>query len=92
MPTPFAAPVSKPRIRVQVVYAQAERQTLRQIELDDGATAADAMAASGLLADFPELNRAAERFGRHGRLIGRQERLKDGDRIEVLRPLVVDPK
>jgi putative ubiquitin-RnfH superfamily antitoxin RatB of RatAB toxin-antitoxin module len=84
--------MSSQRIRVEVVYAQTERQTLRQLELDDGATAADAVMASGLWADFPELDPTAEQFARYGCLIGRQARLSDGDRIEILRPLFADPK
>ena len=42
--------------------------------------------------EFSELDPGAEQFGRYGRLIGRLEHLRDGDRVEILRPLVVDPK
>ena len=84
--------MSSPRIRVEVVYAQAEQQALRRVELDAGATAADALAASGLCNDFPALAPSPEQFGRHGRLIGREALLSDGDRIEILRPLVADPR
>ncbi len=84
--------MSRQGIRVDVIYAQSECRTLRRVELDEGATAAEAVAASGLWADFPELDSTAELFARFGRLIGRQARLSDGDRIEILRPLVIDPK
>jgi putative ubiquitin-RnfH superfamily antitoxin RatB of RatAB toxin-antitoxin module len=80
------------RLRVQVVFAWPDRQILRQVDLPEGATAIDAVEASKLWTEFPELNSASEQFGRFGRLIGRLEPLRDGDRVEILRPLLVDPK
>lgn len=79
-------------LHVEVVYARADRQVLRQIEVPQGATASEAVVASGIWMEFPELNPAAGQFARYGRLISRLEPVRDGDRIEILRPLLVDPK
>ncbi|MDB5988228.1 MAG: hypothetical protein JWR16_3281 [Nevskia sp.] len=73
-------------IEVEVVYALPQRQQLRRLTLDDGATVADALAKAGL----EELTNG--NVGIFGRVVDRQQRLKDGDRIEVYRPLLADPK
>jgi len=79
-------------IHVEVVYALARAQRLVELVLSDGATVADALARvaeSAELADL-ELNHAA--VGIYGRLIkDRAQRLNEGDRIEIYRPLSVDP-
>lgn len=76
-----------------MVYSPAERLIDRvDIELPAGATVADALAASGLLARHPGLAAAGQRMGVWGRPCGSDEPLRDGDRVELYRPLKVDPK
>ena len=77
-------------IRVEVAYALPERQTLRELRLPEASTVADAIRASGLLEDFPDLD--AARVGIFGRAVRPDARLSDGDRVEIYRPLVADPK
>jgi putative ubiquitin-RnfH superfamily antitoxin RatB of RatAB toxin-antitoxin module len=79
-------------ISIEVLYALPDRQIVLQLELPAGSTAADAVTASGLQGEFPEIASTASAFARYGRLISRLEPLRDGDRIEILRPLQVDPK
>jgi uncharacterized protein len=80
-------------IVVEVVYAQSpERQVLRSLRLAEGASAAEALAASGLFEACPELRQSEPQIGIHGRLIERDTALRDGDRVEIYRPLEVDPK
>ena len=78
-------------IAVEVAYAEPARQFLRRIALPDGATIADAIAASGLEA---ELGIDASRFatGIWSKSAPRDARLADGDRVELYRPLTADPK
>ena len=78
-------------VRVEVVYALACDQRVVLVELEEGASALAAVAASGLLAHDPAIDAASLRLGRFGREISGDERVADGDRIDILRPLVVTP-
>ncbi len=73
--------------RVQVVVAWPHRHAMRELQLEEGATVADAVR----LADLAP---AAEVAGVavFGAIARPAQRLHEGDRVELLRPLVVDPK
>ena len=79
-------------IRVEVVYALPDVQVLVALELRAGSTAATAVAASGLPARFPELAGALPPLAVFGRPAGPATVLVEGDRVELLRPLMADPK
>ena len=74
-----------PDLRVEVVSALAGEQKIVVLRIPAGATAADAAAASGLGA-------GASRLGIGGRVVPPGEVLHEGDRLEILRPLALDPK
>lgn len=80
-------------LAVTVAWASAPRQVRElQLQLPAGSTAAQALQASGLLAE-PALAPAADWvLGLWGRVIGGEVVLHDHDRLELLRPLRVDPK
>ena len=63
-----------------------------RLRLPSGASIADALRASGLLQRHPALDMATAALGVWGALRVRQDLLRDADRVEVYRPLVVDPK
>ena len=79
-------------IRVSVAVALPDRQEVSEHELDDGSTVADALQRAALAARFPQLDLAAAKFGIWSRPCERDTRLRDGDRVEVYRPLQADPK
>jgi uncharacterized protein len=79
--------VSLRNIAVEVVLALAQRQTVRRLELPAGSTVADALAASGLAQAV-----GAGRVGIYGRVVPPGTIVRDGDRVEIYRPLVADPK
>jgi putative ubiquitin-RnfH superfamily antitoxin RatB of RatAB toxin-antitoxin module len=79
-------------MRVSVVYALPDRQVLRELELPDTATVADAVARSGLLEQFPEIGSRPLACAIYGRVVANSQVLRAGDRVEILRPLQVDPK
>ena len=79
-------------VRVEVVYALAAAQDVAPVELEEGACARDAVNASGVLARHPEISLRKNRLGLFGRAIDCDTRLHEGDRIEILRPLLTGPK
>ncbi len=80
------------KIRVEVVYALPGAQEVTSLELDPGATVADAIAASGLLARHAALRGDRRAVGIHGKIVSPGRALESGDRVEIHRPLVADPK
>jgi uncharacterized protein len=75
------------KIVVEVVLALPQRQTLRRLQLAEGSTVEDALSASGLAQTA-----AAGCVGIHGRAVPAGTILRDGDRVEIYRPLRADPK
>ena len=79
-------------IDVEVVYALSERQDLVSIRLPAGATLQSAVEASGLLLKYPEIDMSSGRCGIYSRISKPDSVLRDHDRVEIYRPLIVDPK
>jgi putative ubiquitin-RnfH superfamily antitoxin RatB of RatAB toxin-antitoxin module len=77
---------------VEVVYAAPERQKRYALQVRDGATVSDAIRGSGILEAFPDIDLARNRVGIYGKLVRPDQRLRDGDRVEIYRPLSADPK
>ena len=81
------------RLRVSVVYSPRPREVDEVgLVLGDGATVADALRESGLQARHPGFDLTAANVGIWGTPCGRDQRLRDRDRVEVYRALIVDPK
>ena len=74
-----------PSLRVEVVYALADRQVVVALQLPEGATAEQAVAMCGLAA-------AGLRIGIGGKAVSPTRALRDGDRVEILRPLALEPR
>lgn len=79
-------------MQVEVVFALPERQELVQVEVTAGTTVAEAIDRSGIAALFPGHDLQALPVGVWGRLVGREHRVAEGDRIEIYRPLEIDPR
>ena len=77
-------------VTVDVVLARPQRQIIRRVRLPAGSTVVDALAASGLAEEFRELD--SGRVGIYGKAVRADAILRDGDRVEIYRPLQVDPK
>jgi putative ubiquitin-RnfH superfamily antitoxin RatB of RatAB toxin-antitoxin module len=78
--------------QVEVVYATPEYQAVVTVRLRPGATVAQAIAASGLLARFPEIDLARQAVGIHGVRVRASDAVAHGDRVEIYRALAADPK
>lgn len=77
-------------LHVEIVYATSERQEVCSVRLPSGSSLADAIGASGRFAYL--LGETAARVGVFGRRRALTDVLADGDRVEIYRPLQVDPK
>ena len=79
-------------MQVEVVFALPERQFLQSMELAKGSTVADAIRRSELAQVFPGIDFEQLQAGVWGRLAERSHVLVDGDRVELYRPLQMDPR
>lgn len=77
---------------ISVVYAEADRVFEVALRLPAGATVADAIEASGLREARPDIEIRADRLGIFSRKATFETPLRDGDRVEIYRPLRIDPK
>jgi len=84
--------VSAPALRIEVIYAGPAGVLRRELRLNPGCTVGDALRASGMLESCPEIDLARNRVGIFGRLAAPDAPLRDGDRVEIYRPLIADPK
>lgn len=80
------------RIQVEVAYANPHRQINIALMLDVGAVVRDAIQEAGILAEFPEIDLATNKVGIFGKIATLDTILQAGDRVEIYRELVCDPK
>ncbi|WP_332768034.1 RnfH family protein [Pseudomonas koreensis] len=81
-----------PVLEIEVVYAAVDRQVLRSLNVPEGMTVRAAVQASGIAADFPELKLDECPLGIFGKAVADTRVIQAGDRIEIYRPLLADPK
>ncbi len=79
-------------ITVEVAYALPHKQAILEIEVPAGTTVLEAAQQSGIAGKFEGVNLENARFGIFGQIVAPKQVLKDGDRVEVYRPLIADPK
>lgn len=78
-------------LRIEVAYAERDRQTLLALSVPLGTTAEEAVRLSGIRERHPGIAADAP-LGVFGRVVARGHVLADGDRVELYRPLPADPK
>jgi uncharacterized protein len=79
-------------LRCEVTYATPQRQWVVPLDLAPGATVEDAVQASGLLENCPELARGSLVLGIFGTIVEPRQAVREGDRVEIYRPLKADPR
>ncbi len=77
-----------------MVYASVDRQVLRVFSVPEGTSVRAALEASGIAAEFPELDLATCPVGIFGKVVADPDRqvARAADRLEIYRPLLADPK
>lgn len=84
--------VEETLIVVEVAYARPEEQVIIVLKVPDGTTIETAIKASGLLSRFQEIDLSEAKVGIFGKVCKLDQIVRQGDRIEIYRPLVHDPK
>ncbi|MBV7435191.1 RnfH family protein [Cardiobacteriaceae bacterium TAE3-ERU3] len=79
-------------LHVEVAYAEPTRQKIIQFVINEGTTAAQAAARSGIVRFFPGLDLKDAEYGIFSQPCAADHVLRDGDRVEIYRPLIADPK
>lgn len=79
-------------IPVEVACALPDRQVLLRLDVPAGSTARDAVERSAVAEQFPEMDVAEAPLGVFGQHVDAAYALKPGDRVEIYRPLIADPK
>ena len=79
-------------ITVEVSYARPDEQLIIEVRVAQNATLKQAILDSGILRRFPEITLDVNKVGIFGKLKDLDHRLLPGDRVEIYRPLIADPK
>ncbi|MCF7982124.1 MAG: RnfH family protein [Pseudomonadales bacterium] len=81
-------------VLVEVAYALPNKQMVIPVKIEEGSTVYDAVLKSGIKDQFSQINLEKDPMGIFGKMVKdpRSEPLKAGDRVEIYRPLLVDPK
>ncbi|AVZ82898.1 RnfH family protein [Edwardsiella ictaluri] len=77
---------------IEVVYALPEKQYLHRLTLPQGSSVGQAIERSGLLAQRSEIDLGKNKVGVFSRPVRLEDPLRDGDRVEIYRPLIADPR
>lgn len=79
-------------MKISVVYAEQARQQWLHLEVTEETTVAEAIAQSGILRHFPAIDLENQKVGIFGKPAKLEATLKEGDRIEIYRPITADPE
>ena len=79
-------------LRVEVVFALPEEQRLVELEVPDGSTVSEVIDASGIRDAFPQVDIDALKRGIWGKSASDDDRVQAGDRVEIYRPLMTEPR
>lgn len=79
-------------LEIEIVYGLPDKQVLKAMRVAEGTTARQAALQSGLQNEFPDLDLHTAKLGIFGKLVKDDTELREKDRIEIYRPLLIDPK
>jgi putative ubiquitin-RnfH superfamily antitoxin RatB of RatAB toxin-antitoxin module len=77
---------------VEVAYALPDKQALLEVRVPRGTTALEAAQLSGIASKFTGVDLENATLGIFGQIVAPGHSLRDGDRVEIYRPLIADPK
>ena len=77
---------------VEVAYATPEKQAIVRVDVPAGCTVGEAIARSNIRSQFPEMEIDPAAVGIFSRKVSMSQVLREGDRVEIYRPLLADPR
>lgn len=80
------------KINIEIAYATPEKQKIISLEVAENTTIETAIDRSGILELFPEIDLMRQKVGVFSKIKKLTDLVQDGDRIEIYRPLTIDPK
>ena len=83
---------SNKTIKVELVYIEPNKQNVLSVEIPEGSDIRSAISYSGLLEQYPQIDLSVNKVGIFSKLQQLDTILQQGDRVEIYRPLQVDPK
>jgi hypothetical protein len=84
--------MSEQQKSIEVVYALPQKQSLLTVNVDANSTIEESIMRSGILALYPEIDLSKNKVGIWNRAAKLSDIVEEGDRIEIYRPLIADPK
>lgn len=85
-------PSSSELFDIEVAYATPGREFIIALRLPRGASAREAIAQSQIMERLPEIDLTRNKIGVYGKIVGLDYLLQPYDRVEIYRPLTIDPK
>ncbi|MDG6897815.1 RnfH family protein [Actinobacillus delphinicola] len=79
-------------IRITIAYALPKRHFLKSYTVSEGTTVEEAILHSKLLEKFPNIDLHKNKVGIFSRPVTLKDTVNNGDRIEIYRPLLADPR
>ena len=79
-------------LRVEVAYALPEKQVILELQVPEGTSVLEAAQQSGVTKQFEGVDLDNAKFGIVGKVVSPKQVLREGERVEVYRPLIADPK
>jgi len=78
-------------MNIGISYARKEKQVWMEIQVPNGSTINDAIHASGILDIFTDIDLENQKVGIFGKIAKLNATVKEGDRVEIYRPITADP-
>jgi putative ubiquitin-RnfH superfamily antitoxin RatB of RatAB toxin-antitoxin module len=79
-------------INIEIAYALEHKQTLLNLQVEEGTTLKQAVEISGILDTYPQINLLKDKTGIFGKIAKLDTVLRQKDRVEIYRALIADPK
>lgn len=84
--------MAKEKTHIEIAYATPQQQVIVECDVEQDASPRDAVIQSDIDQFFPEIDKQLCDIGIFGKAIRPDHKLENGDRIEIYRPLIADPK